>query len=531
MASLLRLQDPPEPEAGKAESLRFAWSPRLGSFIVSGALHAAVVVTLFHLPTGIFDDPGATLPRRYEVAMLPKPKEVLWLPLPDKLPDVSPEERIGNAPEPQGREQSLRESIIVQPPDAPPGRQFVHIPDNPKRLENDVPARNMIAVEGERAKPKPKAFVPPEPQPAPSRQPDFVDAPEIQMKGPELAAASLAVRPLQVAKPRPRAFVAPTEPPKLALPVDVALEAPPDMEIAGGGATGLQENKVVVGQLSGPAKPPRRRFVLTEGGVPGGTGTSKDPVLDAPPELKTGGGLSGSVTAAVIGLNPGPGDLPDGSRKAAFSRAPRLGEPASGEGADGLRAKIPNVAIQDSGGKLSPSPPPVSEPASRTVIFEVRVPPSAATMSAPLHPHARTIPRSIEEKFRERVVYAIVVPKPDLAVYGGDWRMWFAERAQAGSAVSPMRAPLPFRKTTKNAAGSSDSGQEVWVQVTAVIGRDGKVISASPLPGRNPDVAAEAARDLAEWEFRPAARRGEPVEVEAVFEIPFRGRPNLARHQ
>jgi hypothetical protein len=125
----------------------------------------------------------------------------------------------------------------------------------------------------------------------------------------------------------------------------------------------------------------------------------------------------------------------------------------------------------------------------------------------------------------------MVVPKPDLAVYGGDWRIWFAEKAQPGNVASPMRAPLPFRKTTKDAAASSRSGQEVWVQLTAVIGRDGKVVSVSPMPGRYPDVAAEAARDLAEWEFRPAVRRGEPIEVEAVFEIPFRGRPNLARQQ
>ena len=61
-----------------------------------------------------------------------------------------------------------------------------------------------------------------------------------------------------------------------------------------------------------------------------------------------------------------------------------------------------------------------------------------------------------------------------------------------------------------------------WVQVSAIIGKDGKVGGIAPVLGRNPIVAARAAEDLANWEFRPAIRNGEPVEVEVVIEIPFR---------
>ena len=98
--------------------------------------------------------------------------------------------------------------------------------------------------------------------------------------------------------------------------------------------------------------------------------------------------------------------------------------------------------------------------------------------------------------------------------------MW--QRAADSTAATSMRAPVPVRKTLRlDPAAVPGSGAEGWVQVAAVIGKDGKIGSIAPLPGRTPAVAAKAAGDLANWEFRPAARNGEAIEVEVVIEVPF----------
>ena len=100
--------------------------------------------------------------------------------------------------------------------------------------------------------------------------------------------------------------------------------------------------------------------------------------------------------------------------------------------------------------------------------------------------------------------------------------MWFSGRTADSDAATSMRAPVPVRKTLRpDPATGASSGTEGWVQVAAVIGKDGKIGSITPLPGRTPAVAAKAAEDLANWEFRPAARNGEAIEVEVVIEVPF----------
>ena len=60
-----------------------------------------------------------------------------------------------------------------------------------------------------------------------------------------------------------------------------------------------------------------------------------------------------------------------------------------------------------------------------------------STLSVPLHPASRTIPASIEGRFRGRNVYTMVIPIENLAEYSADWIIWFAER-------DPKPAPATF---------------------------------------------------------------------------------------
>jgi hypothetical protein len=61
-----------------------------------------------------------------------------------------------------------------------------------------------------------------------------------------------------------------------------------------------------------------------------------------------------------------------------------------------------------------------------------------------------------------------------------------------------------------------------WIQLTAIIGKNGKIGDITSLSSRNVAMASRAVEDLAKWEFRPAVRNGEVVEVEVVIQIPFR---------
>ena len=56
----------------------------------------------------------------------------------------------------------------------------------------------------------------------------------------------------------------------------------------------------------------------------------------------------------------------------------------------------------------------------------------------------------------------------------------------------------------------------------AIIRKDGSVDSIQLLKGVEPRLNQNAMEALARWKFRPAEKRGAPVELEAVVTIPFR---------
>jgi len=63
------------------------------------------------------------------------------------------------------------------------------------------------------------------------------------------------------------------------------------------------------------------------------------------------------------------------------------------------------------------------------------------------------------------------------------------------------------------------------VRLACVITREGKVGGIELLRGLDDRLNRSAQEALGKWEFYPATRRGEPVEVDAVVEIPFRLEP------
>jgi protein TonB len=70
---------------------------------------------------------------------------------------------------------------------------------------------------------------------------------------------------------------------------------------------------------------------------------------------------------------------------------------------------------------------------------------------------------------------------------------------------------------------------EGTVRLFGVIRKDGSVDSVELLRRLDPRLDAAAAEALAKWKFTPALRGEVPVEVDAVFEVPFHLTPRTAQ--
>jgi TonB family protein len=151
-------------------------------------------------------------------------------------------------------------------------------------------------------------------------------------------------------------------------------------------------------------------------------------------------------------------------------------------------------------------------------------------MSAPLRPSSRVIPASVESQFLNRNVYTLVIPGPKVPGYQGDWVLWFSEREPDTETNARISAPVPARKYSLDDAPSSPSGPvAVTLQFAAVIDRAGRVSGAKVLrSSAAPAVRAKAIEELESWEFMPALRNGQPIEVEIAIEIPFELRSDAA---
>ena len=89
-----------------------------------------------------------------------------------------------------------------------------------------------------------------------------------------------------------------------------------------------------------------------------------------------------------------------------------------------------------------------------------------------------------------------------------------------------MRAPKPVRKVDpKYSPAAIDARIEGQVRLFAVIRKDGRVSSVAVVRGVDDRLDRSAAEALSKWEFEPAMYAGAPIDIDAVFEIPFHVAP------
>lgn len=479
---------------------------RVASVVGSLLVHGLIIASLWFLPEGAHRPEPRVRVKVYKVLDLKKEPLLYWAPDKTRLPSITSPTPIGDSQTFRGIQQSPTENIVVERINPEPAKHMVWQPDKPDRLRTDTPLPNLVAVQ---------QAVPARPLAAP---PALTEGTNVQKIAASSVVPEIGIVRLPTAKPQPKVLRWSDHSIR---PADSIRDAPPAL-VSPATSVRAEIGTVVLGSV--PKRPPMYRPGRNLDQGAGGEVKKQDlPILEEVPALAAAG-TSGAVTAALIGLNPAQTltKLPDGSRGATFSRADRIGEPAAPR--SGVGPSIPGVAIAGTSTvpaapSVAPSPVAAKYPVSGT---ELRMSPSGSGMSAPLRPAARSLPRAIEARFRDRIVYTLVIPKPNQPQYIADWTVWFAERTPEAPAASSMKAPAPLRKSIKEGEETKKSiAAEGWVQLSGVIGTDGKITSVVPLQGRYPVVAAHAAEDLMTWEFRPATRNGVPVEVEVVIEVPF----------
>jgi len=136
-----------------------------------------------------------------------------------------------------------------------------------------------------------------------------------------------------------------------------------------------------------------------------------------------------------------------------------------------------------------------------------------------------------EKVLGAKQVYTLHVNMPNLTSASGSWILNFAELneddpapySKAGPAE--LAGPVPFRKVDpKYPPELRTLHVDGEVVLYAIIRKDGSVDSIQLVHSVDPRLDANAMEALAQWKFRPAEKRGEPVDLEAVVRIPFRSR-------
>ncbi len=466
----------------------FQWGgPRPRSLAFSLLLHSLAAFALLWVSDGrISREPSLRDP------VIQQPHEhIVWYHL-KEIPRISPET---SDAAPVKAEQLSRDVIIHQAPDAAQDNRLVWRAPERQPPQPNTPAADMIAV---------------------ARGAD-VDA------RPEHPVEAAAPNPV---KPVPKSFLAPAAPPPAATP-RIRLEEPPPFQEP----PKLAIPDAGLSALTGGAKVRfSRRFVpppLAKQAAPSDQGGGS--ILPDAPVLPGSGGAS-DINVLIVNTVPNGSIDAAPPRRSAISAGPVTGTPSDGGGRSGIQ--IPGVTVIPRAGTTDaseaslkiPKDPlkgPIGAAIAPQPYVATRIAPLEHTLSAPLPPTSRNIPKLIEARFKGRVVYTMLVPMKGLPGYTGDWTIWFADRehVDGGGSAAPMRAPLPVRKPIRADVPAREVFSGV-IQMSATMNKNGKIDSVAAIDGSGTAVEA-AIQDLESWEFLPALRNREPVGIDLIVEIPF----------
>ena len=315
-------------------------------------------------------------------------------------------------------------------------------------------------------------------------------------------------------------------PAEISLAASRAGPARPKLEINAGSAPRAASRKQT-GDAAAPEVPAVPSNV--NGGAPSTLiALSANPAPPAPVVPVPQGNLAARVAISPEGKPGAPGNSP-GSAKSGNGDSHGNGTGGAGNSDIGISisggSPKPNANSSGLGGALKLSLP-------KTQSGLKRPDPNAAADDPPERigpPNFAALPPGAkpEQIFTSRRVYSMNINMPNLTSATGSWIIHFSELHLAGSAAhrrGELNAPLALRKVDpKYPQDMVQDHVEGEVILYGVIRQDGTVDSIQLVRGVDPQLDAYAIEAFAQWKFQPATKEGQPVDLEAIVYIPFRG--------
>ncbi|HKN23272.1 MAG TPA: TonB family protein [Candidatus Acidoferrum sp.] len=379
---------------------------------------------------------------------------------------------------------------------------------------------------------------------APNEPPQFV---------PPLPNMVLLAAPLAPARPRlqiSEQTLAKLRPKEVKKVATTAVPAPdvPNME--------TRPSEMSLAQLAdSPAKP---RLEINAGSAPRVADRAQNGEVAPAPEVAAG--ITGSAdgpAATIIALSSAPAppapvvEVPKGNLEARVaispegkgngtgggSATPSIGAGNGSGSTGGDPAEKSSIGISISGGSPKPNAGVSGLGTSgkltlpKTTSIYKRPDPNTAIEDPPERtgpPNFAALPPGAppEQIFSSHHVYSMNVDMPNLNSVTGSWIIHFSEMHLPGVARTNglVNAPGPLRKVDpKYPQDLVQEHVEGEVILYGVIRPDGSVDSIQIVRSLDKQLDANAVEALSQWKFRPATKDGQPVALEAIVHIPFRG--------
>jgi TonB family protein len=300
------------------------------------------------------------------------------------------------------------------------------------------------------------------------------------------------------------------------------VEAAPPSSAGGGGSSAQAAGRLIALGLnpvapSGPVElaggSRRGQFAATPEGTPGAPGT---------PDIAGGGsGAGGTGTGGAGGPGSGAGGNPSGVY---IGGGPNVAGPvAVVAGTPGTSGPGGGAA---GGGTGSENRGGTSGAPRERIMASVAPPPRIAREQRPSSSSSGSGGGGkIEDQvFGPKRYYSMAINMPNLTSAGGSWIIRFA---QLKDDATPGELTAPSATAKVDPAYPAEMmrrGVEGRVVLYAVIHSDGTVGEVRVLRGFDDQLDENARAALGRWRFRPATKNGQPIDLEAVVEIPFMAR-------
>jgi TonB family protein len=348
----------------------------------------------------------------------------------------------------------------------------------------------------------------------------------------EISAQALAkLRPKQVKHAATTNVPTPDAPNLEMRPAEISLAAAadgparPKLEINAGSAPRLAERTQNGEEVRAP------ELAAGNAGAPGGPATTIIALSSAPAPPAPVVEVPKGNTAARVAISPEGKGAGTGGGSASNGAS-------GGSGANGTDAAGNNsVGISISGG----NPKPNAGMSGLGGVGKLTLPKAQAAYKRPDPnvsvedspertgpPNFATLPPGAppEEIFSSHRVYSMNVNMPNLNSVTGSWIVHFSELRSPGTVPTSgeLSAPVPMRKVDpKYPQDMIKDHVEGEVILYGVIRPDGSVDSIQLAHGIDPQLDANAMEAFRQWKFQPATKGGQPVALEAIVHIPFRG--------